>query len=217
MVKSSTVITSLYALFWGRGLFARKDQASPVIYMRITKKHLRDLKSASGGYSKKQVAIMKEISPNKRFAGLVGMFVTDEKWEQMLNAKNNRKTSIKNWKKKKSQKHTQRKNDLGWAWKDSEDTGKRVLVKPKQSDNDFYESKPWRALRVRVLEKHGGCCMLCGRSYREHKVVIHVDHIKPRSKYPHLELEYNNLQILCADCNIGKGNKYETDWRPNTK
>jgi 5-methylcytosine-specific restriction endonuclease McrA len=56
--------------------------------------------------------------------------------------------------------------------------------------------------------------MLCGRSKRKHGVVIHVDHIKPKSKYPELALEYNNLQLLCEDCNLGKSNKYETDYRP---
>lgn len=42
---------------------------------------------------------------------------------------------------------------------------------------------------------------------------MHVDHIKPRSKYPELELEFTNLQILCADCNLGKRNHDSIDWR----
>ena len=50
--------------------------------------------------------------------------------------------------------------------------------------------------------------MVCGSTER-----IHVDHIKPRSKYPELELDINNLQVLCEDCNIGKSNIDETDWR----
>ena len=56
--------------------------------------------------------------------------------------------------------------------------------------------------------------MMCGRSPKMHSVVIHVDHIKPRSIYPDLSLEFTNLQLLCADCNLGKSNKYDTDWRP---
>lgn len=44
-----------------------------------------------------------------------------------------------------------------------------------------------------------------------------MDHIKPRSKYPHLELVFNNLQILCKNCNQGKSNIDETDWRPRPK
>jgi 5-methylcytosine-specific restriction endonuclease McrA len=40
-----------------------------------------------------------------------------------------------------------------------------------------------------------------------------MDHIKPRSKYPHLALDINNLQPACADYNTGKGNWDSTDWR----
>ena len=29
-----------------------------------------------------------------------------------------------------------------------------------------------------------------------------------------LELQLTNLQMLCADCNVGKGAWDETDWRP---
>jgi len=46
-----------------------------------------------------------------------------------------------------------------------------------------------------------------------HGIVIHVDHIKPRSRYPELSLEIENLQVLCEDCNMGKSNVFETDWR----
>ena len=72
---------------------------------------------------------------------------------------------------------------------------------------EFYQTREWRSLRHDVLSSHGGECSLCGRSFRKHNVIIHVDHIKPRSKYPHLELERSNLQPLCEDCNIGKGSK----------
>ena len=84
----------------------------------------------------------------------------------------------------------------------------------KKLDQDFYSSDAWLELRVRVLEHYECKCMMCGESPKEHGIVIHVDHIKPRSKYPKLSLDFNNLQLMCAACNLGKGNKYETDWRP---
>ena len=37
--------------------------------------------------------------------------------------------------------------------------------------------------------------------------MIHVDHIKPRSKYPKLALDQSNLQPLCETCNLKKGDK----------
>lgn len=75
----------------------------------------------------------------------------------------------------------------------------------------FYKTEAWRRLRFRALELYGCKCGACGRKPPE--VVLHVDHIKPRSKYPKLELDITNLQILCEDCNVGKSNLSETDFR----
>ena len=83
--------------------------------------------------------------------------------------------------------------------------------KNKVSDN-FYKSREWRALRVKALVNQGRKCCMCGRTPND-GIILHVDHIKPRSKYPELELKLRNLQILCEDCNLGKSNKYEEDWR----
>lgn len=77
---------------------------------------------------------------------------------------------------------------------------------------DFYKTKEWRALRVKVLLKQGKKCCLCGSTPKE-GIVLHVDHIKPRSLYPKLELVESNLQVLCEDCNLGKSNLYTEDWR----
>ena len=42
--------------------------------------------------------------------------------------------------------------------------------------------------------------------------MVHVDHIKPRSKYPKLALVKSNLQVMCEDCNLGKVNTDTIDW-----
>lgn len=89
---------------------------------------------------------------------------------------------------------------------------RRQLRINKPETIDFYNSRDWKELRWKVLRKYDRRCMSCGRS--PPAVVIHVDHIKPRSKYPELELDMNNLQLLCADCNIGKCNYSEEDLRP---
>lgn len=78
---------------------------------------------------------------------------------------------------------------------------------------DFFNSNTWQRLRFEVLAESEGCCQLCGRSYREHGVALEVDHIKPRSRFPSLALDKGNLQVLCFDCNRGKGNRDTTDWR----
>jgi hypothetical protein len=76
---------------------------------------------------------------------------------------------------------------------------------------EFYASLSWKKLRYQALQLCGAKCQCCGASGPASP--LHVDHIKPRSKYPELALELNNLQVLCADCNIGKLNVDETDWR----
>lgn len=80
-------------------------------------------------------------------------------------------------------------------------------------DVEFFNSAAWQRLRYEVLSESDGKCCLCGRCYREDGVALEVDHIKPRSRFPNLSLEKSNLQVLCFDCNRGKGNRDITDWR----
>lgn len=79
----------------------------------------------------------------------------------------------------------------------------------KGMGSEFYITKEWRQLRYSVLVKYGKICMCCGSK----QGYLHVDHIKPRSKFPELELEFSNLQVLCEACNVGKSNQDQTDWR----
>ena len=90
----------------------------------------------------------------------------------------------------------------------------KALIKPKLSSilqdeflsyvlgEGFYKSSDWRSLRNKVLERQKNVCVRCGA--KDH---LTVDHKKPRSKFPHKALEYNNLQILCRSCNSAKGAK----------
>lgn len=84
------------------------------------------------------------------------------------------------------------------------------------ADNSFLKTFEWRQLRMIVLKKRGARCECCGASPRD-GIVIHVDHIKPRRKYPELALTESNLQVLCEVCNHGKGSWDETDWRPDSQ
>jgi len=73
----------------------------------------------------------------------------------------------------------------------------------------IHSTEEWANLRELVFITYGKVCMKCGSTKR-----IHVDHIKPVSKYPELSLSFRNLQVLCSFCNISKGNRHETDYRP---
>lgn len=109
-----------------------------------------------------------------------------------------------------------------WAWL-IEESDAFVSAKiaaqtiKRAKSSSFMRSQEWRVLRFEVLRESNGSCSLCGRSNREHGVILHVDHIKPKSLYPELALHKPNLQVLCEDCNMGKGNRDETDWRTGTE
>jgi len=80
------------------------------------------------------------------------------------------------------------------------------------ASNNFLSTYEWRKLRMEALIKYGRKCVCCGAT-PESGAIMNVDHIKPRKTHPELALDINNLQILCSDCNHGKGNWDSTDWR----
>lgn len=71
----------------------------------------------------------------------------------------------------------------------------------------FFKGEKWLELRREVLNLYGAVCMKCGEEGN------HVDHIKPKSIHYDLIYEVNNLQVLCAKCNIEKSYLYEEDYR----
>jgi hypothetical protein len=115
--------------------------------------------------------------------------------------------SVAVWNQYKSKKRKNKKMPVD-PTKTKVEVNKSFVIK-----DDFLKSDKWRTIRYRALELQGGACQCCGRSRKSHGVILHVDHIKPRSKFPELALNINNLQILCEDCNLGKSNKFDTDWR----
>lgn len=85
-----------------------------------------------------------------------------------------------------------------------------------KSGRSFYRCREWLELRYAALKNTDGRCQCCGASAAD-GVQLHVDHVIPRYKDPRLELNINNLQVLCMDCNVGKGAWDQTDWRNHMK
>lgn len=81
---------------------------------------------------------------------------------------------------------------------------------------DFYSTREWAAVRYAALIRSQGRCSCCGAS-RADGAVMHVDHIKPRSKFPEIALDIENLQVLCDLCNVAKSNIDMTDWQAVVK
>lgn len=86
---------------------------------------------------------------------------------------------------------------------------KRAWIELKQSpdvtNKEFLSSKAWKRLRYQALIRYGRSCKLCG-ARPDDGAVLNVDHIMPRLLYPELALNLDNLQVLCSECNEGKGN-----------
>lgn len=108
---------------------------------------------------------------------------------------------------KKNAKHTKSGLDLA-----RRAAAKIDLQVQNVTSDAFLESYEWRRVRMEALKKYGPRCQCCGATPAD-GLKMHVDHIKPRRLFPHLALDVTNLQILCAECNHGKGNWDMTDWR----
>lgn len=93
-----------------------------------------------------------------------------------------------------------------------------IVPPPVDIKEAFYKSWDWRTLRMQALKKHGARCQCCGATKDSvdisgNQVRIVVDHIQPLAKRWDLRLDLDNLQILCDECNMGKGAWDRTDWR----
>jgi 5-methylcytosine-specific restriction endonuclease McrA len=84
-----------------------------------------------------------------------------------------------------------------------------IISRKKHS---FYDTAEWKQLRYSALAASDGRCQCCGASAAE-GAQLRVDHIQPISQAPHRKADPTNLQVLCNDCNWGKGGWDQTDWR----
>lgn len=77
--------------------------------------------------------------------------------------------------------------------------------KPKMTERArFYRSPEWRAVREAVFMRDGRICAKCKSQEN-----LNIDHVLPRSKYKHLQLEPSNLRVLCWPCNKAKAARIE--------
>ena len=67
-------------------------------------------------------------------------------------------------------------------------------------------------IRWQVFQRDNWRCLSCGRKVADDDtLILHVDHILPRSKGG--KDEFENYQTLCDKCNIGKSNKDDRSFR----
>ncbi len=83
--------------------------------------------------------------------------------------------------------------------------GERPAQRPVRTDEDVRNIP--LGLRFRVLHRDRFKCILCGdHPARNPECRLHVDHLMPWSKGG--KTHEDNLRTLCADCNLGRGNRF---------
>lgn len=88
---------------------------------------------------------------------------------------------------------------------------KDIAVKGKE--DNFYTSEPWRTLRYIKIIEYGAFCQRCWiNNFLIVSRNIEGHHIIPRSKRPDLELDPENIVILCKRCNLQLGDSGIIDW-----
>jgi len=199
------------------------------IMAKLFSEYMRSRRRGKSGISKKEATLIGIPYPLahgwlKKYAGLI---ITDQMLLQLKSVVSCMSEQEKEWKAKKKENKARARADMRSCFGErekpelppSQSPSACVTIKfdaptttNKREYDGFYESREWRELRYKALVSYGPICQCCGAS-RKNGSVIHVDHIKPRSKFPELQLVISNLQILCEECNLGKSNKDSTDWR----
>ena len=59
----------------------------------------------------------------------------------------------------------------------------------------IYRTRRWRALRLAVIERDGGCCRECGSRRR-----LEVHHVKRIKDHPEAAFDPASLKTLCSVC-----------------
>lgn len=175
--------------------------------MKITRDWILANRSSKNGWYYSQIALLGETWPPHKgwMDRAVGREIPDEDAARFVA-----------YGKARPSKGERKKIKQELKKKQAEKCRVKPTVKPADSDfrasDAFLRSYEWRRVRMEALKMHGTRCLCCGASPST-GAVMHVDHIKPRRIYPELALDVTNLQVLCEECNHGKGNWDMTDWR----
>lgn len=62
----------------------------------------------------------------------------------------------------------------------------------------FYTSPEWLAVREQALHRDGNRCSVARLIGGDCSATLHVHHLKPRSEYPELALDLDNLLTVCS-------------------
>lgn len=136
----------------------------------------------------------------------MGAYLTDGEIERLTE-----KTISKVFKKQGTQQmlqnHISNLKNRCTLLKNNNDSLKREISDLKFELNRLRKSKTKKEplaknIRHKVFEKYNHRCCECGATHED--IMLTIDHIIPRSKGGTDDI--SNLQVLCAACNMDKGN-----------
>lgn len=99
--------------------------------------------------------------------------------------------------------------------KDHKDTWTNELMEyvdrgediPKRLKNKYNQDD----VKEQLKKETYGKCMFC-ESTIGHIAYEHIEHYRPKSKYPRLTFDWSNLGLACPICNIKKGEEFDEQY-----
>jgi len=168
--------------------------------------------SSGVGWSMAQLRVLGVKNKKGWMSSIVGTEVSEDVWERFVRAGDRRR-----------RRNMERQSGLGNGRKPKKrDFAPNQHSAPRQTQaneiftpvdraerEQFYSSDDWKDIRMLALRRGGYRCNFCGAT--KHTTILHVDHKVPLSVDWSRRLDLLNLQVLCAECNIGKRNYHSDD------
>ena len=80
----------------------------------------------------------------------------------------------------------------------------------KYNWENFSNRKAKQDTLQNLKQMYNGCCAYC-EGFVESVAYLEIEHFRPKSIFPRLMFEYNNLHYSCPICNKNKADKWE-EW-----
>ena len=80
-------------------------------------------------------------------------------------------------------------------------------IKTSEIVSDFWSGRGKETLKRELIKMMGSCCCYCENHVRFS--AAHIEHRLPKSKFPDLTFDYNNLHYSCSVCNTKKLDKHD--------
>lgn len=179
--------------------------------MRPTREDFKKAATSVGGhgFTYEQIKILGANPQRRWLKPLIGEEIPDEIWEAFVRAgdalrtKNHRAAGVECPPSPPTPTSPLAKAASGEAHPSSiKTTLPKTAFIPDHVKRELFASEDWKFARAFILRKHKYQCCHCRTKTAE----LHVDHIIPITADWSRRLDLLNLQVLCADCNIGKSN-----------